>query len=231
MNYPVLNPLAWHIIGYEEYRLGHNYLVERGWQDMILPYHQGFDRLCCQMLWSPERVINGKKFPKTIWPPNSWHRWGCNECYEYWFFLPEQQKHEPLPDYIHAPVIESCHPARPEPCDWCGLMGGREGKIGCFASDYIQQNVFCCEQHLRQHREKLANVCPGILTTYQTYPFRPLPANPLKMQQYFNQLPDVLSDLVILEPIDLPVLPIQRPQIERVSTVNLADITSITLDD
>jgi hypothetical protein len=218
--FPLLDPLDWHIIGYEEYRLGHNRLIEQGLFSLVPDYHHGFNEIGLPIRWMPERVINGKELPSTVWPPNSWHMAGCNEAFEYWFYLPEDQKLQPLADYISSPVIEGWRPdlrgyttVKTDLCDWCG----KEFRQGHHVCDYIQEHVFCCPEHARLHRRKTFDVWPQLQAVYQ-YKFHPLPADPRRMLAYFTSLPDVHSDLVILRPINLPT--VEHGHIERVSSGN-----------
>jgi hypothetical protein len=206
------HPFGWHIIGYEEYRLGHNYLLEHGLAHLVSEYHAAFNALALRHRWIA---------------PNTWHFAACNECYEYWFYLPVEQKAQPLQDYLSSPVIEGYRPdlqgwnlSKSDLCDWCG----RQFQHGCHVMDWLQEHVFCCPEHALAHRRRTAELIPEVHETYRNYQFKPLPVDPNKMLSYFNQLPSIRQGLaegnIALKPVVLPE--VRRGKIVRVSNKELS---------
>ncbi len=207
LNFPRMNFVSWFLIGYEECRLGYEYLLAptRSHLRHLLPeYLKNLNALC---------YYDSKQ--GRPWPPNSWHAVGIQD------FLTYASLHVtpfPYKDYrFNTPDCLTC--TDPEDrwlCAWCGRPS-----VDWFV-DALQDDYFCCDEHVTAHRRQVIAALPYIDELYATYPFRPLPVEQWKLKSYLNSLPSIFDGtLVDHSPVVLPVVECQRIQI--VSTGKIPD--------
>lgn len=204
--FPVFGFLEWYIIGYEECRRGHNYLIDHNWQHLLPDYHAVPGYLYQHSFWLPDRL----KLPQhagqhVAWPPNVWHWQGVADCSQRY-----QTSLDLIPDYRFDPDYRRYKV--PTDCDWCGRRITQVFRC----EDLLQDQDFCSLDHLQLHRRRLLAhpEMQWLEQLYLTYPFSPLHPDPLKVQTYVEKLPSHFSpDLVDnSKPVCLPIVQRAKPE-------------------
>lgn len=177
------------IVGFEEFVLGYNQLIERRLYPFLDIYVDNLKNLGEELKTPDAQVVD----PVL---KNKWHWVGVDDAIDYHYEeRTEQERRRPLATFLNYPMgVE--YKSYGSTCDWCG----KQVTVCYHFIDALQDHAFCSLEHGRIHRLKLAAAIPQVAALYAPtpiYTFRPLPYRLAELKSYLKSLPISRLDPVL----------------------------------